>query len=356
MLAMGIPLSKDTAKANLFTNDALRQNAMALLRGKKAVDAIADVQQASADGTKRFGTQLMFVGDVFGGVALQGLENAEIIREQNKSLDGTMTRQQAIDAIQKRQATAEGKTTGKFVDATLAVANTSKNLQSLGFMLTEAAIPAVEKFADILESATNKASDYFGIRETPASRRTSGPGAAQTGSLAGVNPQLATAVSKAMEDYKRLTGKDATITSGVRDREKQQRLYDAYIAGGKKGMPVAKPGTSLHETGNAVDINKTAANEMDRMGILSKYGLTRPVANDPVHVELAGPSGRYKSPMSGVGNPTSAGSETQTQGSKATDQQQSSSTNDRMAKQLAELNQTSRELLAVNKKILQRQP
>jgi hypothetical protein len=59
--------------------------------------------------------------------------------------------------------------------------------------------------------------------------------------------------------------------------------------------------------------------------------------------------------MTGVGNPTSAGSETQTQGSKATDQQQSSSTNDRLAKQLAELNQTSRELLAVNKKILQRQ-
>jgi hypothetical protein len=354
MLAMGIPLSKDTAKANLFTNDALRQNAMALLRGKKAIDAIADVQQASADGTKRFGTQLMYVGDVFGGVALQGLENAEIIREQNKSLDGTMTRQEAIDAIQKRQATAEGKTTGKFVDATLAVADTSKNLQSLGFMLTEAAIPAVEKFADMLNSATSKARDYFGIRETPTSRKTSGgSGATQSGSLAGVNPQLATAVNKAIEDYKRLTGKDATITSGVRDREKQQRLYDAYIAGGKKGMPVAKPGTSLHETGNAVDINKTAANEMDRMGILSKYGLTRPVANDPVHVELAGPSGRYKSPMTGVGNPTSAGSETQTQGSKATGQQQTESVNDRLIQRLDEMVALQRQTNNINAKLLQ---
>ena len=66
-------------------------------------------------------------------------------------------------------------------------------------------------------------------------------------------------------------------------------------------MPVAKPGTSLHETGNAVDINKSAANEMDRLGILKKYGLDRPVAGDPVHVQLAGPTGRLKNNMAGVG-------------------------------------------------------
>ena len=80
MLALGIPLSKEAAKANLFSNDVLRQNALATQRGKKAVDAIADSQQGLADGFKRFGPQLMYVGDVCGGVALQGAENAEIIR------------------------------------------------------------------------------------------------------------------------------------------------------------------------------------------------------------------------------------------------------------------------------------
>ena len=352
----GTYLTKQAAEADIVLNGAIRRNINAIEQGTDAATSIADAQNAAGQGADQF-RQLFKYGKDLGGVGVAVFDTEALLLRRKELEDTGLTQLEAITQAQKEQMEATGKITGKFADATLDVADTSKSLQRLGFTLVEAAIPAVAKFADILKSATDKASDYFGIRETPASRRTGGgsPDATQSGSLAGVNPQLASAVSKAMEDYKRLTGKDATITSGVRDREKQQRLYDAYIAGGKKGMPVAKPGTSLHETGNAVDINKTAANEMDRMGILSKYGLTRPVANDPVHVELAGPSGRYKSPMTGVGNPTSAGSETQTQGSKATDQQQSSSTNDRLAKQLAELNQTSRELLAVNKKILQRQ-
>jgi hypothetical protein len=162
MLALGIPLSKDAAKANLFSNDVLRQNALATQRGKKAVDAIADSQQGLADGFKRFGPQLMYVGDVFGGVALQGAENAEIIREQNKSLDGTMTRQQAIDAIQKRQATASGKTTDEFTAAQLATAGASKDLQSLGFTLARTAIPAVDAFATGLKKVTGFIDEKFG--------------------------------------------------------------------------------------------------------------------------------------------------------------------------------------------------
>jgi hypothetical protein len=75
-------------------------------------------------------------------------------------------------------------------------------------------------------------------------------------------------------------------------------MYNEYVAGGRKGKPVAPPGTSKHETGNAVDINQADADAMARMGILEKYGLNRPVANDPVHIELAktsGPNGKYKS-------------------------------------------------------------
>jgi hypothetical protein len=124
------------------------------------------------------------------------------------------------------------------------------------------------------------------------------PGAA-TGTLAGVNAQLADAVSKATAEYKQVTGKTAIITSGVREREKQERMYNEYIAGGKKGKPVAPPGTSKHETGNAVDINQADADAMARMGILQKYGLNRPVANDPVHIELAKTSGPNKNYLEG---------------------------------------------------------
>ncbi|RSV15197.1 hypothetical protein CA235_09685 [Sphingomonas sp. ABOLF] len=50
-------------------------------------------------------------------------------------------------------------------------------------------------------------------------------------------------------------GIGGTVTSTTRSREKQQELYDAYLAG--KGPLAAKPGTSNHERGQAIDIAKT---------------------------------------------------------------------------------------------------
>ena len=51
------------------------------------------------------------------------------------------------------------------------------------------------------------------------------------------------------------------VTSGVRSREEQQRLYDRYMAykngDGPWAALAAKPGTSNHETGQALDIAKS---------------------------------------------------------------------------------------------------
>jgi hypothetical protein len=45
---------------------------------------------------------------------------------------------------------------------------------------------------------------------------------------------------------------------------------------------------SVHEKGFALDVNSSDAREMERLGILAKYGLTRPYGEkDPVHLELA---------------------------------------------------------------------
>lgn len=41
--------------------------------------------------------------------------------------------------------------------------------------------------------------------------------------------------------------------SGFRSRAHQARLYAAYKARGFQGRPAARPGSSLHETGDAVD-------------------------------------------------------------------------------------------------------
>ena len=50
-----------------------------------------------------------------------------------------------------------------------------------------------------------------------------------------------------------IEGIGGRVTSGLRSREKQEQLYADKLAGRHNG-PVAKPGTSLHETGNAIDV------------------------------------------------------------------------------------------------------
>jgi len=47
-----------------------------------------------------------------------------------------------------------------------------------------------------------------------------------------------------------------SINNSFRSRREQQELYDRWIAGGRKGNPVAKPGKSRHEKGFAFDLNR----------------------------------------------------------------------------------------------------
>ena len=127
-----------------------------------------------------------------------------------------------------------------------------------------------------------------------------GPGAGLTGKdISGLSPGLAQALQQAAAEYNQITGKTVEVTSAVRDSAKQAELYQAYMNGSSK-FPAAPPGTSKHEKGLAVDISQGVADEMDRMGLLKKYGLSRPVANDPVHLEVSAANGAILSgPMSG---------------------------------------------------------
>jgi LAS superfamily LD-carboxypeptidase LdcB len=347
--ATGIPATKDVASANIFLNDAVRENVEAMKNGGNATNAIADTMRAANEGVNTFNDQVSFAGDIFGGVYTQASDLSKIYQRQQELIKDGLSPQEAITKAQDEQRLAAGKTTQEFVDAQLATAGASKNLQSLGFSLATAAIPAVNKFASALEQVTGYVNKNFGVggtKVTPAGVDRGPAGGPRAGSR-----DLNTAVAAAIKEYEQVTGKTARITSGQRSREEQQRLYNEYLARGKTGMPVAPPGTSRHETGNAVDINQSAADDMARLGILQKYGLTRPVANDPVHVELAGPSNRYKSPMSDAKPPT-AGDDTKAQAAKTQDQQVDSMSFNNLAKQLAILNQTNRDQLSVAKKQL----
>ena len=99
------------------------------------------------------------------------------------------------------------------------------------------------------------------------------------GNVSRLNPELQKALAGALAEYRDQTGRLATITSGHRTSEEQSRISSPYMK--------ARSGKSRHETGNAVDISSRDAAEMERLGILQKYGLHRPYGDkDPVHIEL----------------------------------------------------------------------
>lgn len=95
----------------------------------------------------------------------------------------------------------------------------------------------------------------------------------------GLSPDLADRLEQAKAAYLKQYGKSMPITSGFRTKEQQQRLFDQ-----RKLNPnlVAAPGTSLHETGNAVDIGTTVPEDF-----LNQFGIYRPLGTkDPVHAVL----------------------------------------------------------------------
>ena len=84
------------------------------------------------------------------------------------------------------------------------------------------------------------------------------------------------------KEYHTLTGKTIPVNEAFRSYEDQAALY------AKMPGKAAKPGNSTHEFGLALDINSAAANELDKLGLMRKYGFTRPIGGETWHVEPAG--------------------------------------------------------------------
>lgn len=86
------------------------------------------------------------------------------------------------------------------------------------------------------------------------------------------------------KEYNTLTGKSIPVNEAFRSYEDQARLYRE-----KPGL-AAKPGNSTHEFGLAIDINSDNANELEKLGLLKKYGFTRPIGTELWHIEPIGVS------------------------------------------------------------------
>jgi hypothetical protein len=83
-----------------------------------------------------------------------------------------------------------------------------------------------------------------------------------------------------------------TITSGFRSHAKQRELYYSLKAQDPNAV-VAQPGHSMHETGNAVDalVRGQPIGDVVPESVFEKYGFKNLASiNDPVHVEIAGPT------------------------------------------------------------------
>ena len=272
---------------------------------------------------------------------------------RNKKTKGTAAQ---ADKEQAALLAGQDKLTDKTTQAQKSMEHLSIGIQQLGFKglpYAADAVNAVTKSMDTLVESINKALGITGKSKdeikkereekskaaqktatgmdmggaetatageaqlTPAEQKKSGaPPAAASGappatpsdkavtgkSLSGVNEGLANAIKAAASEYMSVTGKPVVVTSAVRSKEEQQKLYDDYKAG-KSKFPAAPPGQSKHALGTAVDIDSGTANAMAQKGILGKYGLGQPVAGDPVHIErisaadgalLSGPQQGYQ--------------------------------------------------------------
>jgi hypothetical protein len=101
-----------------------------------------------------------------------------------------------------------------------------------------------------------------------------------------LNPEVLTLLRGMAQEYGELKKKPLTIESGKRSTAQQTALYNKYGPG-----RAAKPGKSLHEIGLAIDIDPSQANELEEMGLMKKYGFTRPVNKEDWHAEPAGIQG-----------------------------------------------------------------
>lgn len=97
-----------------------------------------------------------------------------------------------------------------------------------------------------------------------------------------LNPRFLGRWNAATLEYRDLTGKTVQVNDDWRSYNRQVAMK------AEKGKLAAAPGNSMHGFGFALDAQSRELNEMDKMGLLQKYGLTRPVRGETWHLEPIG--------------------------------------------------------------------
>lgn len=149
-----------------------------------------------------------------------------------------------------------------------------------------------------------------GTSSAPAAPVASGPLQSSNGSMAGIalkqgvkfdqlHPKVKELFAGMAMEYNSITGKSIPVVEAFRSYEDQMRLYTDP----KTKENAAPPGNSTHEKGLALDISSTVADELDKLGLMKKYGFTRPIGKEKWHIE---PAGVATNPQAAKNNPNLA--------------------------------------------------
>lgn len=201
-------------------------------------------------------------------------DRAKKIEEENarKKEQATKTQTKKIDETTKPVATTKPNNTGKDKGSDGSVDTEGENK------------PTVKQEVNIKEKVSNKLNKTSG-EIVPGGMSLEG---IQTKlpkeKIYNLDPNVRELFTGMAKEYNTLTGKSIPVNEAFRSFEDQQVLYNKYP--GK----AAKPGNSTHEYGLAVDINSEVANELDSLGLLRKYGFTRPIGGEKWHLEPIGVS------------------------------------------------------------------
>jgi hypothetical protein len=116
------------------------------------------------------------------------------------------------------------------------------------------------------------------VGEAEAAARAQAPPPVGGAGTTGLVPDLVAALARAGS----LLGRPVPISSGFRTRAEQEALWAARAS---NPYPVARPGTSRHELGLAVDVPRAFVATL--RGVAAAVGLCQPLpVTDPVHFEL----------------------------------------------------------------------
>jgi len=106
-----------------------------------------------------------------------------------------------------------------------------------------------------------------------------------TGAVSGDTEGLADTLLQRLAALATDYGNQIAIGSGLRTYDEQQSIWDSTPEA-DRGITVARPGTSRHESGLAADVDsewfRAIAND-----VLAKYGLVKPMDYENWHVQLA---------------------------------------------------------------------